>query len=99
VVTFNVDYEADMEIILQTLEAAIRDVQADDEIAPALIESPYALGWTGFSDWAVQVQIIAKTLPGKQWPVARALRKAALEFFNKGSIRVAIPRQRIENAA
>ena len=99
VVTFNVDYEADMERILQALEEAIHLVQSDEEIALAMLESPHALGWTGFTDWAVQTQIIAKTQPGKQWPVARALRKAALEQLLKEGIRVAVPRQRIENVS
>jgi moderate conductance mechanosensitive channel len=97
VITFNVDYEADMGRVLQALEDAIRLVQSDEEIASAMLEIPHALGWTGFTDWAVQAQIIAKTKPGKQWPVARALRKAALDGLQKEGIRVAVPRQRIEN--
>jgi small-conductance mechanosensitive channel len=71
-VTFNLDYETDMEQVLCALEEAIHLVQSEEEIAFAILESPYALGWTGFTDWAVQAQIFAKTKPGKQWPVARA---------------------------
>jgi small conductance mechanosensitive channel len=92
VVTFNLDYETDMKKVLHILEDAIRQVQSDQEIASAILESPYALGWTGFSDWAVQAQIIAKTRPGKQWPIARVLRKAALEGLQKAGIRLAVPR-------
>jgi small-conductance mechanosensitive channel len=97
VVTFNVDYDAEMEQALQALEKAAYQVQSNKEIAPALIESPYALGWTGFTDWAVQMQIIAKTRPGQQWVVARAIRRIALELLQKEGIHVAIPRQRSEN--
>ena len=95
-ITFNVDYEADMERALQVLEEAARLVQADEKIASVILEAPYALGWTGFTDWAVQMQVIAKTKPGQQWAVARALRKIALELLQKEGIRVALPRQRIE---
>jgi small-conductance mechanosensitive channel len=84
---------------LQALEDAIRLVQSDEEIASALLETPHALGWTGFTDRAVQAQIIVKTRPGKQWPVARALRKGALEQIRNENIRVAIPRQRVDNLA
>jgi small-conductance mechanosensitive channel len=97
VVTFNVDYEADMERALKALEESARLVQSDEKIASAILEVPYALGWTGFTDWAVQMQVIAKTQPGQQWVVARALRKIALELLQKEGIRVAVPRQRIEN--
>jgi small-conductance mechanosensitive channel len=99
VVTINLDYEADLERALQILEEAAHLVQLDNEIAPALVEHPYILGWTGFTDWAVQMQMIAKTQPGKQWSVARTLRKTALELLHKGGIRMAIPHQRIENVS
>ena len=96
VVTFNLDYDADLEHALHILEETARLVQSDEKIAPAIVESPYALGWNGFTDWAVQMQLIAKTQPGKQWDVARVLRKTALELLQKEGIHVAIPRQRIE---
>jgi small-conductance mechanosensitive channel len=99
VVTFNLDYEVDMERAMQALEDAICLVQSDEEIASTILESPYALGWTGFTDWAVQMQIMGKTQPGKQWSVARALRRVGLESLHKEGIRVAIPRQRHENVA
>jgi small conductance mechanosensitive channel len=99
VVTFNVDYDADLERALHTLEEAARLVQSDEKIASAIVEAPYALGWNGFTDWAVQMQLIAKTQPGKQWDVARALRETALKLLQKEGIRVAIPRQRIETAS
>jgi len=99
VVTFNVDYETDLDRALHTLEEAARLVQSDDEVVSDIVEAPYALGWSGFTDWAVQMQLIAKTQPGQQWTVARALRKTALELLQKEGIRVAIPRQRIEAAS
>jgi small conductance mechanosensitive channel len=58
VVTINVDYEADLEHALHTLEEAARLVQSDEKIASAIVETPYALGWNGFTDWAVQMQLI-----------------------------------------
>ena len=99
VVTFNLDYDADLEHALHILEETARLVQSDEKIAPAIVEAPYALGWNGFTDWAVQMQLIAKTQPGKQWDVARVLRKTALELLQKEGIHVAIPRQRIEAAS
>jgi small-conductance mechanosensitive channel len=98
-VTFNVDYESDMELILRTLENAIQLVQADEKVASVILEAPSVLGWTSFTDWSVQVQIITKTQPGKQWSVGRAVRKAGLDQLHKAGIRVAVPRQRIENVA
>ena len=97
VITFNFDYEVNMEQALHTLEEAAHIIETDKEIASAMLETPYALGWTGFTDWAIQSQIIVKTRPGKQWLVARSLRKTALENLQKKGIRMAIPRQRLDN--
>jgi small-conductance mechanosensitive channel len=97
VVTLNVDYEADMGQVLHALEEASQVIQSDQEITSGILESPTTFGWSGFTDWAVQVQITVRTKPGMQWAVGRALRKAALESLQKEGIRVAIPRQRIEN--
>jgi small conductance mechanosensitive channel len=91
VVTYNVDYEADMADALQALEEAARLVQSDPVIAADIVEAPYAQGWSGFTDWAVQMQLIAKTRPGKQWSVARALRKVGLEQLRKEGIHVGVP--------
>jgi len=95
VISLNVDFEADIQQVVGALEEAARAVQADAEVADDLIEAPRTLGWTGFSDWAVQVQIIVKTRPGRQWAVGRAVRRAMLDAFQRADVRVAIPRQRI----
>lgn len=97
VITLNLDYEADLEQAAQALQAAIRRVQADAEVAPDLLEPPQVLSGAGFSDWAVQSQVVAKTRPGKQWQVGRALRQAALLELKAHGVRVAVPVQRVEN--
>ena len=97
VVTLNVDYDADMGRVLHALEEAALMVKSDPQTTEAILDAPKAFGWTGFTDWAVQVQMIVRTKPGMQWSIGRALRKAALEQFHKESIRVALPIQRTEN--
>ncbi len=77
------DYETDMERAMRILEEAIRQAQSDAELAAALRDAPQVLGWTGFTDWAIQSQIIAKTHPGQQWLVARKLRQSALTHLAK----------------
>jgi hypothetical protein len=37
-------------------------------------------------DWAVQVRLAARTLPGKQAPVAQALRRLAMEALQAAGI-------------
>jgi moderate conductance mechanosensitive channel len=95
VVDLNVDYQADMSQVIRALEDAAQKAQADDAIKDDLLEPPEALGWIGFKDWAVQVRLMAKTRPGKQWGVMIALRRYAVEALQVNGIRVALPTQQI----
>lgn len=96
-VSLNVDYEADMDQVMQALEVAVSALQSDPQVAGELLEAPKILGWASFNEWAVQVQILAKTRPGQQWAVGRALRKAMLESFQRAGLQVAVPRRRLES--
>jgi len=95
VVDLNVGYEADVSKVLQTLEAAVARAQEDEAIKADLLEAPQALGWISFNDWAVQVRLMAKTKPGKQWGVMMALRQYAVEALQAAGIRVALPAQKV----
>lgn len=92
VIPFNFDYETDTDLVQRTLEEAIHEMMnGDKELAAVFLERPSVAGWTGFSDWAVQAQISAKTQPGKQGLAARGIRKTALEHLQRKGIRLAVP--------
>jgi small conductance mechanosensitive channel len=93
VVDLNVEYQADMGKVMRALEAAAAQAQADESIKADLLEPPQALGWIGFKDWAVQVRVMAKTAPGKQWGVTMALRKYAVGALQAEGVQVALPGQ------
>ncbi len=93
VVDLNVDYDADMQKVSRALEAAAARAQADETLRADLLEPPEALGWIAFKDWAVQVRLMAKTMPGKQWKVMMVLRQYALEALQAEEVSVALPTQ------
>jgi small conductance mechanosensitive channel len=95
VVDLNVDFHADMQKVTQALQAAAARAQADEAIKDDLLEAPEATSWIGLKDWAVQVRLMAKTLPGKQWAVMMALRRHALEALRAEGVTVAMPAQRV----
>ena len=99
VITFNFDYDADIAAVKHALEEAIRRIQADEMVAPNILEAPFYLAWSGFTDWSVQAQLVCKTLPGQQWTVACALRQTALDCLREAGIRPAVPLQRFETVA
>ncbi len=86
VITLNVPRNADMERVMRILSAGIQAIQSDPEVSPHLIEAPMAEGWIDMTDAAIQVRVMAKTLPGKQWEVAQALRKYALRALAENNL-------------
>lgn len=96
IVTLNFDYSTDMERVVGVLEAAAAKLAEDKEFSAAVNSSPIILGWSGFTDWSVQAQMIVKTKPGKQWLAGRMLRKQALAELASEGIRLAVPLRRVE---
>jgi len=77
VVELTVDFNADFTNAIRALEAATARLQKDEALTKFLIDAPQLAGWVGFKDWGVQMRLTAKTVSGKQWEVASALRKYA----------------------
>jgi len=52
-------------------------------------------GVEALGDWAVTVRVMVKTKPGKQWDVARELRRHIKESFEREGIEMPYPRQEV----
>ena len=96
IITLNFDYDVVMDQVLRILNESVEKIQNDKETSSSIMETPSILGSTGFTDWAVQAQIIAKTSLGKQWFVARLLRKNVLADLKANGVQIATPRGRYE---
>lgn len=95
VVDLNLSVEADLSLAVETLQNAVAQAAQDEKLKVVLLETPQIQGWSSLSDWAVQVRITAKTLPGKQIEAATILRKVALEALHDAGINLAIPPLRV----
>ncbi|MCS6910673.1 MAG: mechanosensitive ion channel family protein [Anaerolineales bacterium] len=91
VVDLSLSYNADMSRVLPALEAAAARVAADEAVKDDLLEAPQVQGWVGLRDWSVQVRLLARTLPGKQWGVMMAMRRYAVEALQAEGIEVGLP--------
>jgi cation transport ATPase len=65
----------------------------DPAFAPHLLEAPQVLGPMSLGDYAITVRVMVKTRPGKQWEIARELRKRILAACDRGGIVLPHPRQ------
>jgi small conductance mechanosensitive channel len=82
VVTLSVPITANMEQVTQALNQAAQEAGQDESIAGFLLASPEVQGWVDLTETAVRVRLLAKTKPGKQWEVAQALRRHAMQSLH-----------------
>ncbi len=94
-VDIGVAYEEDMDRALSVLEEAAAAFAEDPEFGPLLLEPPKVLGPLSLGDWAFTVRFMVKTQPGKQWAVARGLRKQILAACEQEDISLPYPRQEV----
>jgi small-conductance mechanosensitive channel len=93
IVDVGVAYEEDLDRVLGVLGDAAASFALDPAFAPHLLEAPQVLGPMSLGDWAITMRVMVKTRPGKQWEVARELRKRILAVCEHEGIVLPYPRQ------
>jgi small-conductance mechanosensitive channel len=90
-----VAYEEEIDRALAILGRIGRELWGDDRYRPLLLEEPRVTGVEALGDSSVVVRIMAKTRPGKQWEVARTLRKWIKETFEQEGIEMPYPQYEV----
>jgi small conductance mechanosensitive channel len=83
---FNLAFGTDVAKAVTALEEAMAKASADPVIKAVLIDPPEILGWNQLSDWAICVRVQAKVKVGQQGPVARVLRRYALDALRDAGV-------------
>lgn len=86
-----VAYKEDVDRVMDVLKDLLREFHADPEWGALLLEEPVVPGVESFDDSAVTIRIMAKTLPLKQWDVARELRRRIKKRFDAEGIEIPFP--------
>jgi small conductance mechanosensitive channel len=74
VVDVPVPVTADVNRVSEVLRAVCDDAYADDHLHPLLLDAPTVMGVESLEVDKFNVRVVARTLPGKQFDVGRALR-------------------------
>jgi len=90
-VDLTVEYETDPARLERALHSVTERIKADPALAGALLGDLDTITWNGLSDWGVQVRLTAKTQPGQQGAVSRALRQFTIEALQAEGVRLAFP--------
>jgi moderate conductance mechanosensitive channel len=91
VLHIGVAYKEDVDRVMEVLRDLLREFHADPEWGPLLLEEPVVPGVENFADSAVIIRVMAKTLPLKQWDVARELRRRIKNRFDAEGIEIPFP--------
>jgi len=94
-VDVGVAYEEDQDRVLSVLEGISGEFAQDPTFGPRLMDEPQVLGPLSLGDWAITVRVMVKTQPGKQWEIARELRKRITTTFAREGIAMPYPRQEV----
>jgi len=95
IVDLGLAYEEDIGRVVTALEKIGQELYQDEGFAPLVLEEPMVTGVEALGDWAVTVRVMVKTKPGKQWDVARELRRHIKESFEREGIEMPYPRQEV----
>jgi small conductance mechanosensitive channel len=91
VLDVGVAYDEDADRVMAVMRDEGRKLWEDPEWKPLLVEEVQVPGIESFGDSSVSIRLMAKTLPMKQWDVARELRRRLKRRFDEEGIRIPSP--------
>ncbi len=86
VLDVNVPNVSDVQRALGVLRQVADELAADETFGPLIVEPPSVPGIEALGENAVKLRVMVKTLPTKQWEVARELRARILAAFDREDI-------------
>ena len=95
VLDVGIAYGEDVDRALSVLRAVGLEMRADANWEPLLIDDPEVLGVEKLADSGVILRIMAKTIPLKQWDVARELRRRIKNRFDSEGIEIPFPHVKV----
>jgi len=90
-----VDYDTNIEHAVSVINKVGEELFQDGSLGPYVIEKPQVLGIDNFGDSSIDIKVIAKTKPLKQWDVTRAFRLKIKMAFDKEGISIPFPHRTI----
>lgn len=95
VLDVGVAYKEDVDRVIAVMRDVGRELWDDEEWRPLLVDPVEVPGVERFDDSAVTIRLTAKTLPLKQWDVARELRRRLKRRFDAEGIEIPYPHQKL----
>ncbi len=95
VLEIGVAYKEDVDLVMAIMFDEAVDMYRDDAWKPLLVEEPTVPGVERFDDSAVTIRVMFKTLPLKQWDVAREYRRRIKKRFDADNVEIPFPHRTV----
>ena len=86
-----VAYHEDIDRVVVVLQRIGQELAQDQRVGPLILEPPEVLGIESFGESQVTIKVLVKTLPQRQWEVAREFRRRIKVTFGKEGIEMPYP--------
>lgn len=91
VLDIGVAYREDVDRVMEVMREIGREIFEEPSWRELLVEQPEVPGVENFADSAIVIRMVAKTIPLKQWDVARELRRRIKRRFDAEGIEIPFP--------
>ncbi len=95
VIEIGVAYRENVDAVIDALRETGDGLAKDPAFGPLIVEPMEILGVDSFGESSVNIKVMFKTLPVKQWPVAREFRRRVKQAFDERGIRIPYPHRMI----
>ena len=89
--TVSVIYDTDLDKVKKIIKQIGKELQADPELAPHIIETLKMQGVEQFGDFAIQIRLKMMTKPGEQFVIRRRAYAMIKKAFDANAIEFAFP--------
>lgn len=96
VLEVGVAYKEDPDRVMDVLRSVGEELSGNDAFKPLLLGPVEVPGIETFGESAVNIRVMVKTLPLKQWDVARELRRRIKLRFDREGIEIPFPHQTVQ---
>jgi len=90
-IEIGVAYKEDVEYVMSVLEEVGESLSQDPEWGSFILEPMTLQGLDSFGDSSVNIRMFFKTVPLKQWDIAREFRKRVKKTFDEKGIEIPFP--------
>ncbi|HEX2190685.1 MAG TPA: mechanosensitive ion channel domain-containing protein [Longimicrobiaceae bacterium] len=97
VLDVGVAYREDVDRVMEVLRDVGRELCEDADWKHFLVEEVTVPGIEAFTDSSINIRIMAKTVPLKQWDVARELRRRIKRRFDAEGIEIPFPQRTVHH--